>query len=203
MGSDGEDEQGDNWAGAYLARSAEAAAALARDRVARDVLARMAAEIREAFRAGRKLLVAGNGGSAGDAQHIAGEFVVRLLYDRAPLPAIALTVDGSVLTAAGNDYGFEHVFARQVRALGRPGDVLLAISTSGRSANLLRALEAAGEIGMARLGFAGRAGGQMARFCDLVFRAPADETPIVQQLHITAAHVLCALCERSLFPRME
>ena len=188
-----------DWAGAYLSRSAQAAAELAGDHAAREVLARMAAAISDAFRAGGKLLVAGNGGSAGDAQHVAGEFVVRLMYDRAPLPAIALTVDGSVLTAAGNDYGFEHVFARQVRALGRRGDVLLALSTSGRSPNVLRALEAAGEIGMVRLGFAGRFGGAMAERCELLFRASAEETPIIQQLHITAAHVVCAMCERSIF----
>ncbi len=184
----------------FLARSAVAAADLARDRDAHDLLARMAAVISEAMRGGGKLLILGNGGSAADAQHIAGEFVSRLLFDRPPLPALALTVDSSVLTAASNDYGFEQVFERQVRALGRAGDVLLAISTSGRSANVLRALEAGRALALHCLGFAGRGGGFMAERCDLLFRAHADETALVQQLHITAAHVVCALVERAMFP---
>ena len=185
---------------AYFARSVAAATALADDALVRTALADMARVTIAAMQAGGKLMIAGNGGSASDAQHIAGEIVGRLMYDRIPLPAIALTADAAVMTATANDYGFEHVFARQVRALGRPGDVLLAISTSGRSANLLRALEAARDKGMRCLGFAGRAGGPMAALCDHVLRAPADETPIVQQLHITAAHVFCALVERALCP---
>ncbi|HEY5300903.1 MAG TPA: D-sedoheptulose 7-phosphate isomerase [Acetobacteraceae bacterium] len=185
---------------AYLARSVAAATALADDALVRTALADMARVTIAAMQAGGKLMIAGNGGSASDAQHIAGEIVGRLMYDRIPLPAIALTADAAVMTATANDYGFEHVFARQVSALGRPGDVLLAISTSGRSANLLRALEAARDKGMRCLGFAGRAGGPMAALCDHVLRAPADETAIVQQLHITAAHVLCALVERALCP---
>jgi len=185
---------------AYLARSVAAATALADDALVRTALADMARVTIAAMQAGGKLMIAGNGGSASDAQHIAGEIVGRLMYDRVPLPAIALTADAAVMTATANDYGFEHVFARQVTALGRPGDVLLAISTSGRSANLLRALEAARDKGMRCFGFAGRAGGPMAALCDPVLRAPADETAIVQQLHITAAHVLCALVERALCP---
>lgn len=185
---------------AYLTRSAAAMAELARDQAAHEVLARMAAMTSEAMRAGGKLLLCGNGGSAGDSQHIAAEFVGRLAYDRAPLPAVALTVDGSALTAIGNDYGFEQVFARQVLALGRSGDVLLGISTSGNSPNVLRALAAARDTGMWCLGFVGRGGGAMAAACDLAFRAPADETAIVQQLHITAGHVFCALVERAVLP---
>lgn len=185
---------------AYLTRSAAAMTELARDGVARQVLERMAEATCAAMRAGGKLLIAGNGGSAGDAQHIAAEFVGRLMYDRAPLPALALTVDGSVLTATANDYGFEHVFARQVSALGRPGDVLLGLSTSGQSPNVLRALEAGREKGMRCFGFTGRGGGAMAERCELLFRAPSDETAIVQQLHITGGHVFCALVERAMFP---
>ncbi len=185
---------------AYLARSAAAMAELAQDRVARQVLESMAGATCAAMRAGGKLMIAGNGGSAGDSQHIAAEFVGRLMYDRPPLPALALTVDGSVLTATGNDYGFEHVFARQVVALGRAGDVLLGISTSGQSPNVLRALEAARTNGLRCLGFTGRDGGAMAERCELLFRAPAEETAIVQQLHITGGHVFCALVERAMFP---
>ncbi len=185
---------------AFLRRSAEAMAALAASDAEQAVLAAMTDAIVGSLRGGGKLLIAGNGGSAGDAQHIAGEFIVRLAFDRDPLPAIALAVDGSVLTAAGNDYGFEHVFDRQVRALARPGDVLLGISTSGRSPNVLRALDSARRIGAVCLGFGGRHGGPMAERCDLIFRAPADETAIIQQLHITAAHVVCALVERAMFP---
>ena len=129
---------------AYLDESLAALAALRADARAQETLAAMADGIVGAMRAGRKLLIAGNGGSAADAQHIAGEIVGRLWFDRAPLPAIALTVDSSVLTAIGNDYGYEHVFERQVLGLGQEGDVLLGISTSGRTPNVLRALAAAG-----------------------------------------------------------
>ncbi|HJS86047.1 MAG TPA: SIS domain-containing protein [Acetobacteraceae bacterium] len=188
------------YAADFLARSAEAASALAADGEARAVLARMAKATTAAMRAGRKLMVAGNGGSAADAQHIAGEFISRLMFDRAPLPAIALTTDSSALTASANDYGYEFVFERQVRALARDGDVFLGISTSGRSPNILRALDAAREMGALCFGFAGQDGGAMTERCAALFRAPARETPIVQQLHITAAHLFCALVERGMFP---
>ena len=151
--------------------------------------------------AGGKLLLAGNGGSAADAQHLAGEMLSRLNYDRAPAAAIALTTDSSVMTAIGNDYGFEQVFERQVRGLGRKGDVLIAISTSGRSPNILRALAAAREIGLGTIGLTGRTGGEMPAFCDVCLRAPSDSTPLVQQIHITAGHIICGLVEEQLFPR--
>ncbi|HEY6430399.1 MAG TPA: SIS domain-containing protein [Acetobacteraceae bacterium] len=186
----------------FLSRSAAAMSELAGDPAVRDLLAEMATITSAAMRGGHKLMIAGNGGSAGDSQHIAGEFISRLMFDHAPLPAIALTVDGSVMTATGNDYGYEHVFERQVLGLGQPGDVLLGISTSGRSPNVLRALDAARGRQIRCLGFGGRAGGPMADRCDLLFRAPADETAIIQQLHITAAHVFCALVERAMFPEL-
>lgn len=186
----------------YLSRSATAMAALAADPGLRDLLAAMADATCQAMRNGRKLMIAGNGGSAGDSQHIAGEFISRLMFDHPPLPAIALTVDSSAMTATSNDYGYDHVFERQVLGLGQPGDVFLAISTSGRSPNVLRALTAAKAKDIRCLGFAGRGGGAMAAQCDLLFRAPADETPIIQQLHITAAHVFCALVERAMFPNL-
>ena len=189
------------WVAEYVEKSLRALTAFAADAPAQAGLAEMAAAITASLRRGGKLLVAGNGGSAADAQHIAGEFVVRLMYDRAPLAAIALTTDSSVLTAAGNDYGFDHVFERQIRALGRPGDVFLAISTSGRSPSILRALEAARTGGLVTLGFGAGAGGAMPAFCDHLFLAPAPETALAQQVHIVAAHIVCALVERALFPR--
>lgn len=153
------------------------------------------------LRDGGKILLAGNGGSAGDAQHIAGEFVARLNFDRAPLAALALTVDTSVLTAIGNDYGFDQIFSRQVTALAQPGDVLIAISTSGRSPNILRALEAARARGATTIGFAGRGGGEMAALCDIVLAVPSAATPLIQQVHIAAAHAICGAVEAMLFQR--
>jgi D-sedoheptulose 7-phosphate isomerase len=155
--------------------------------------------IENIFRSGGKLMIAGNGGSAGDAQHVAGEFLSRLNFDRAPLPAIALSTDTSVLTAIGNDYGFEHVFERQIRGLGKRGDGLLAISTSGRSPNIVAALRAARDLGITTMGFTGAKGGAMKDFCDVCLFAPTEETPLIQQIHITAAHVVCNLVEHSMF----
>ncbi len=150
---------------------------------------------------GGKILFAGNGGSASDAQHIAGEFLSRLNYDRSPLAGLALTTDTSVLTAVGNDYGYEHIFSRQVAGLGRPGDVFVGISTSGRSPNILAALDAARQNGLHAVGFTGAKGGAMADRCELILNAPSDRTPIIQQLHITAAHIICGLVESTLFPK--
>jgi D-sedoheptulose 7-phosphate isomerase len=155
----------------------------------------------ETLAAGGKVLLAGNGGSAADAQHLAGEFLSRLYYDRPPVAAIALTTDSSVLTAIGNDYGYECVFERQIRGLGRAGDVFIAISTSGRSPNILRAIEAARDKGLTVVGFTGRTGGEMASRCDLCLHAPTDSTPLIQQIHITAGHIVCGLVEERLFPR--
>jgi D-sedoheptulose 7-phosphate isomerase len=198
--SSGMTEADTQYIDAYLSRSATAMAELAADRDAQALLARMADVTCRAMRAGRKLMIAGNGGSAGDSQHIAGEFISRLMFDHAPLPAIALTVDSSAMTATANDYGYQHVFERQVLGLGQEGDVFLGISTSGRSPNVLRAFDAARGKGVVCLGFAGRSGGDMVARCELLFRAHSDHTPIIQQLHITAAHVFCALIERGMFP---
>ena len=189
------------WLAHYVRKSAQAVDDFAADAAAQATLIDMAAAIVAALRGGGKLMTAGNGGSAGDAQHIAGEFVVRLMYDRAPLAAVALTTDGSVMTAAGNDYGFERAFERQVRALGRPGDAFLAISTSGNSPNILKALEAARAGGLVTLGFGAGAGGAMAALCDHLFLAPTAETALAQQIHIIAAHIVCGLVERAFFPR--
>lgn len=183
----------------HFSRSRQVLEAAGTDRRLLATVAEIAAVIARTFRNGGKLLVAGNGGSAADAQHIAGEFLSRLNFDRRPLAAIALVGDASVLTAIGNDYGFERVFERQVRGLGRPGDAFLAISTSGRSANVLAALQAARQIGMTTLGFTGEGEREMAAYCDHCLAAPAADTALIQQIHIVAAHAICGLVERNLF----
>jgi D-sedoheptulose 7-phosphate isomerase len=187
----------------YLIQSRDALEAAIADTAFCCAIEDIAAAIAEALRAGGKVLLAGNGGSAADAQHIAGELVGRLNYDRAPVAAIALTTDSSVITAIANDYGYDRVFERQVRALGRRGDVLIAISTSGRSPNILRAIAAAREAGLAVVGLTGKSGGEMASLCDLCLKAPADATQLVQQLHITVGHLICGLVEVRLFPRQR
>jgi D-sedoheptulose 7-phosphate isomerase len=184
----------------YLSETVSSVTDFAADPAARDLMFAMSEAIAKAMRDGRKLLIAGNGGSAADAQHIAGEFISRLMYDRAPLPAIALTTDTSSITATANDYGYEHVFERQVLGLGQPGDVFLGISTSGNSPNVLRALDAARGRGLVTLGFSGASGGGMRANTDLLLAAPSDRTAIIQQIHIIAAHVICALVERALCP---
>jgi D-sedoheptulose 7-phosphate isomerase len=153
----------------------------------------------DALKKGNKLLFAGNGGSAADAQHWAGELVSRFYFDRPGLPAIALTTDTSILTAIGNDYGYDYVFARQVEALGRPGDVLYAISTSGNSKNIVRAIQAARAAGISVIGFTGQAGGAMAEQCDICFRMPSGETPKVQEGHEFVGHLICGLIEHEIF----
>ena len=155
----------------------------------------------ESLRAGGKVMFAGNGGSAADAQHWAGELVSRFYYDRPGLAAIALTTDSSILTAIGNDYGYDYVFARQVEALGRTGDVLVAISTSGNSPNIIRAAEAARARGVAVVGFTGEGGGKLAPLSDICFRVPSTETPRIQEGHEFIGHLLCALVEAEMHPR--
>jgi len=155
----------------------------------------------KALRAGGKLMFAGNGGSAGDAQHIAGEFVSRLNFDRAPLAAMALTVDTSVLTAIGNDYGYDHVFERQVLALGMKNDIFVGISTSGKSLNILRAVAAAKERGLTTVGFGGEGDSPLRSACEYYVAAPSSSTPLIQQIHITMAHCICGLVERNMFPK--
>jgi D-sedoheptulose 7-phosphate isomerase len=153
-----------------------------------------------ALKGGGKLLFAGNGGSAADAQHWAGELVSRFYYDRPGLAAIALTTDSSILTAIGNDYGYDYTFARQIEALAREGDVFIAISTSGNSPNIIRAVEAAAERGVKIIGFTGQSGGRLASLCDICFRTPSTETPRIQEGHEFLGHLLCALIEAEMFP---
>ncbi len=153
----------------------------------------------EAMAAGKKLLVCGNGGSAADAQHLVAEFVVRLTVDRPALRAIALTTDTSNLTAAGNDYGYEHVFSRQVEALALPGDVLLGISTSGNSPNIVRALEVARTRNVHTIGFTGNGGGKMRELCDHNIIIPSPTTMNIQESHLALEHIFCMLVERYTF----
>jgi D-sedoheptulose 7-phosphate isomerase len=184
---------------AYLRRSQQAMEQAAVDNDFVGAVVAIAARIAETLRDGGKVLLAGNGGSAADAQHIAAELVGRFVEDRAPLAAIALTTDSSALTAIGNDYGFEQVFERQIRALGHKGDVFVAISTSGRSANVLAALKAARELGLTTVGFTKQALTPMHAHCDLLLAVPSEEVAVIQQLHITAAHAICQLVEHELF----
>ena len=166
----------------------------------KDVIRDAAARLADCVAAGHKILIFGNGGSAADSQHIAAEFVNRFRIERRPLGAIALTTDTSALTAIGNDYHFDEIFEKQIRALGRDGDLAWGISTSGNSPNVLRGVEAAKEIGLVTLGMTG-SGGKLADAADLVLRVPSDSTARVQESHITIAHILCELVDRILFPQ--
>lgn len=148
---------------------------------------------------GGKILICGNGGSAADSQHIAAEFVNRFLIERPALPAIALTTDTSAITAIGNDRSFDEIFSRQVEALGRKGDVLLAISTSGNSPNVIRALEISRRNGLFNIGLSGHDGGKMKDLCDILLLAPTAHTPLIQEIHIAAAHLFCRLADYYLF----
>jgi D-sedoheptulose 7-phosphate isomerase len=153
----------------------------------------------DAMHNGRKLLVCGNGGSAADTQHVVAELVVRLTVDRPALRAIALTTDSSIFTAIGNDYGFEHIFSRQVEALGQPGDVLLAISTSGNSPNCIRALERARGLGLTTIAFTGNGGGKMAPLADINVIVPCAVTMNIQESQLALEHIFCMLVERCYF----
>jgi D-sedoheptulose 7-phosphate isomerase len=151
------------------------------------------------FRAGGKVVLFGNGGSAADAQHVAGELVSRFRIDREGLPALALTTDTSILTGIGNDFDFQMVFARQVQALVQPGDVAVGISTSGNSANILAGIRAAGQRGATTVGFTGRQGGELKKLVDHCFCAPSDSTPRIQEAHIAVWHAVCDAVEQELF----
>ena len=153
----------------------------------------------QALRQGNKILFVGNGGSAADSQHLAAEFVSRLRYDRPGLSAIALTTDTSTLTAIGNDYSYENLFSRQIEAIGQPGDVLIAISTSGKSPNILKALDAARTKQITTVGFTGMQAPMMAERCDFVLNIPSRETPKIQECHILFGHIICLLVEDAIF----
>lgn len=163
------------------------------------LIAEMGTLITDALRNGSKLLVMGNGGSAADSQHFAAEIVGRFKMERRALPAVALSTDTSILTAIGNDYGFDAVFSRQVEALAVPGDVVVGLSTSGNSPNVLKALNAAKERGCLTIGLLGRDGGSIKDICDLALVVPSTDTPRIQEGHITIIHIVCDLVEKALF----
>ena len=167
-----------------------------------EVIEQITEAIIHCFRQGNKLLICGNGGSAADAQHVAGEFVNRFRYDHAALPAIALTTDTSILTSIGNDSAFENIFSRQVEALAKPGDILVGISTSGGSPNILKALDAARELGLTTIAFTGEKGREkMGPKCDLCFVVSSVDTPRIQECHTFVWHVICGIIERMIFPQ--
>jgi D-sedoheptulose 7-phosphate isomerase len=187
-----------DWQARIAAEIATIAANFARLAAQAPSIAAAAEAMITTLRAGGKIMLCGNGGSAADAQHLAAELVGRYLKDRAPLAALALTVDTSALTAIANDYAFEEVFARQVTGLGRPGDLLLALSTSGDSANVVAAVAAARAKGIATIALTGAGGGRLAPLADLAIRVPAQRSNAVQELHIAIGHILCGLVEDAL-----
>jgi D-sedoheptulose 7-phosphate isomerase len=167
------------------------------------LLLEISKDIADTFLSGGKVLLCGNGGSAADAQHVAAEFINRFQMERPPLPAIALTTDSSVVTSIGNDYSFEDIFAKQVEALGTEKDILIAISTSGNSPNVLKALRSASKIGMKSIGFTGKSGGKMVGLCDKIVRVDSDKTARIQEIHIISFHIICGLVDEILFGKFS
>ena len=182
-----------------IAESARVKEALLQDTAAMDTIARVADLLVETYRRGNKSLWAGNGGSAADAQHMAAELVNKFRLERSGMPAVALTVDSSILTAIGNDYGFEQLFARQLDALGREGDVFVGISTSGNSRNVLYAAVAAKAKGMKVIGLTGQRDCRLAQLADISIHVPATETYKIQELHLPVYHCLCMMLEEKFF----
>lgn len=182
-----------------LVEGATVLKAVADDSALHATLLKAAETTVSALKAGRKLLVAGNGGSAADAQHVVAEFVCRLSADRPAMRAIALTTNSSILTAVSNDYGFERIFARQIEALGEAGDVFMAISTSGDSPNVLQALETAKSMGVTTVGLSGKTGGKMSGMCDICVCVPSDVTMYIQQAHLALEHIFCSIVEQKFF----
>ncbi len=180
-----------------IRESIEAKEALTREDV--EMVLEMAYTMVEALSQGNKIIWMGNGGSAADAQHLAAELVSKFYMERDGLPSLALNTNTSVLTAIGNDYGFDHVFERQIEALARPGDVVVGISTSGNSPNVLLAIEKARNAGCLTIGLTGRSGGRLADEVDLCLKVPSDDTPRIQEVHITVGHIICEIVESIVF----
>jgi len=189
----------DSYISVQLAESEKIMSAMLADGPLLAALEAAARSCVDRLKGGGKILLAGNGGSAADAQHIAGELVSRFAFDRPGLPAIALTTDTSILTAIGNDYGYERLFARQVQAQGRKGDVFIGYSTSGRSPNVLLAFEEARSLGMVCVGLTGNRGGPMQALCDHLLEVPSADTPKIQEGHLVLGHILCGLVEMAIF----
>jgi len=159
--------------------------------------------IKKCLEQGNKILIFGNGGSSSDSQHLAAEFVNRFRIERPPLPAISLAADSAVITSIGNDYDFSEIFSKQIRAIGQPGDVAWGLSTSGKSPNVVKGLETARKNGLVTVGFSGKDGGDMARMCDYILNVPSTNTARIQEVHITAGHVICEMVDFKLFQRPE
>ena len=183
----------------YLDESSQCVLNMVSDPTLLSLLFEIANECLNRLQTGNKLLFAGNGGSAADCQHMAGEYVSRFLIERNGLPAIALTTDTSILTAIGNDYGYEMVFSRQIEALGRKGDLLFVYSTSGNSQNILKAVEIAKKMGISVVGMTGLNKGKLDTMCDFIFKTPSIRTPQIQEGHLIAGHAICALVEKQFF----
>ena len=183
----------------YLDESSKSVSNMVSDPTLLSLLFEIANECLNRLQTGNKLLFAGNGGSAADCQHMAGEYVSRFLIERNGLPAIALTTDTSILTAIGNDYGYEMVFSRQIEALGRKGDLLFVYSTSGNSQNILKAVETAKKMGISVVGMTGLNKGKLDTMCDFIFKTPSIRTPQIQEGHLIAGHAICALVEKQFF----
>ena len=182
-----------------LAEGIAVVQAVEHDNAIHSTLAQAAEATATALKTGHKLMVAGNGGSAADAQHLVAEFVSRLVQDRPAMRAVALTTDSSILTAVGNDYGYERVFLRQIEALGQPGDVFMGISTSGRSANVLAALKACRAMGITTIGLTGASAAAMGPLCDHLICIPSAVTMYIQQAHLALEHIFCLLVEQLYF----
>lgn len=188
---------------AQIAEAVRIMSAMVEDAELLESVERAAVACVSCLRGQGRILLAGNGGSAADAQHLAGEFVSRFAFDRPGLPAIALTTDTSILTAIGNDYGYDQLFARQIQAHARKGDVFIAYSTSGRSPNILAALDEARRHDSFRIGLTGNRGGPMHELCDIVLVVPSANTPKIQEGHLVLGHILCGLVENVMFRPLE
>ncbi len=182
----------------HIERSIQTKQDMLKDAALLQRVADAAELIISALNQGNKVMFAGNGGSAADSQHLAAEFVSRFNFDRPGLPSIALTTDTSMLTAIGNDYGFEHLFSRQVQANGRKGDVFVGISTSGNSANIIKAVEQAKTMGIHTVSFCGNSG-KLPEICDITLNAPSKSTPYIQESHISLGHIICGIVEEKIF----
>jgi len=184
----------------YIKSSVENYTRVLQDDILQENIQQIASKSIAAFRDNKKMLLCGNGGSASDAQHIAAELSGRFYTDRPPLYAEALHVNSSYMTAVANDYGYEATYTRMVEAAGRKGDVLIGISTSGNSSNVVKAMQKAKEIGMLTVGFTGKDGGKLKDICDIMICVPSVDTPRIQEAHILIGHILCQLIEEKMFP---
>jgi len=182
-----------------IAESIEVKQAILNNKELLKLIEEISVKAIELYENGKKIMLAGNGGSAADAQHIAGELVSRFYFDRPGLPALALTTDSSILTAIGNDYGYEKLFSRQIQANGVEGDMFIGISTSGNSENILKALEECKNKKIITVGLTGENGGKMAELCDYCIKVPSTETPRVQEAHILISHIICSIIEEAIF----